>query len=199
MSRSKSPRSRAGQGGNSSLGSVRIIGGTWRGRRLPVLQQPGLRPTGDRQREMLFNWLQGAVSGAKCLDLFAGSGALGFEALSRGAERLQAVELTRQAAQQLRENAALLGAQAAVAHSDWEAFLATDKQQYSLVFLDPPFAEQLLPRVLPLLEGRLADEAYIYVEDDSAHQPPEWPQGWELLKEKTSGGTVSRLFRRILV
>ena len=163
--------------------SVRIVGGLWRGRRLSVLSRPGLRPTGDRQRETLFNWLQGVLPGSVCLDLFAGSGALGLEALSRGAAKLQAVELDRAVAQQLRENAQLLQANAKVQQTDWHCFLTNDQQKYQVVFLDPPFAEQLLPAVLPLVDQRLASEAWVYMEDDAAHQPPEWPVHWVLKKE----------------
>jgi len=179
------------------MGSVRIVGGSWRGRRLPVLHRPGLRPTGDKQRETLFNWLQGVLPGARCLDLFAGSGALGLEALSRGAMHLQSVELDRGAATQLRENVAVLGAEAAVAQSDWRRFLRADEQFYDVVFLDPPFAKQLLGEVLPRVDERLADGAWIYVEDDAAHEAPVFPARWQLKKERISSGTAVRLFQVI--
>ncbi len=175
-------------------GSVRIVGGSWRGRRLPVLDRLGLRPTGDRQRETLFNWLQGVLPGAVCLDLFAGTGVLGLEALSRGATYLQSVELDKAVAQQLQDNVRLLQADAKVVQGDWRRFLSADQQKYQLVFLDPPFKEQLLPVVLPLVDQVLATEAWVYVEDDAAHQPPEWPAHWKLKKEKISGGTAVRLF-----
>lgn len=181
----------------SPMGSVRIVGGRWRGRRLPVLQRPGLRPTGDRQRETLFNWLQGVLPNARCLDLFAGSGALGLEALSRGAGYLQAVELDRGAAAQLRENIALLGAEATVAQGDWQEFLRTNEQRFDVVFLDPPFAKQLLGEVLPMLDQHLAEEAWVYVEDDAAHEAPTFPERWELKKERISGGTAVRLFQLV--
>lgn len=181
----------------SPMGSVRIVGGCWRGRRLPVLQRPGLRPTGDRQRETLFNWLQGVLPDARCLDLFAGSGALGLEALSRGAECLQAVELDKGAAAQLRENIAVLGADAAVAQGDWQAFLRTNEQRFDVAFLDPPFAKQLLGEVLPMLEKHLAEGAWVYVEDDAAHEAPMFPEGWELKKERISGGAAVRLFQLV--
>lgn len=179
---------------SAPLGSVRIVGGRWRGRKLPVLQRPGLRPTGDRQRETLFNWLQGVLVDATCLDLFAGSGALGLEALSRGAASLQAVELDREAAQQLRQNVALLAAEAQVSQMDWQAFLSADNRRYNVVFLDPPFAQQLLPRILPELQQRLADEAWVYLEQGSDQPDPDWPMQWQLKKEKKSGGTIVRLF-----
>ena len=178
----------------SVVGSVRIVGGRWRGRKLPVLERPGLRPTGDRQRETLFNWLQAVVPDSHCLDLFAGSGALGLEALSRGAATLQAVELDREVAKQLRENVQLLAAPAKVAQVDWQDFLTADDQRYDVVFLDPPFAQQLLPEVLLVLQPRLAEEAWVYVEQGSDQADPEWPEGWLLKKQKKSGGTVVRLF-----
>ncbi|MGB0865060.1 MAG: 16S rRNA (guanine(966)-N(2))-methyltransferase RsmD [Granulosicoccaceae bacterium] len=179
------------------MGSVRIVGGRWRGRRLPVLQREGLRPTGDRQRETLFNWLQGVLPESKCLDLFAGSGALGLEALSRGAQSLQAVELDREAALQLQDNIRLLEAQAKVFQGDWQDFLRADGSSYDVVFLDPPFAKQLLNKVIPLVDRNLSKAAWVYLEDDSSHQPPQWPERWQLKKEKISGGTVVRLFQVI--
>lgn len=179
------------------MGSVRIVGGRWRGRRLPVLQRPGLRPTGDRQRETLFNWLQGALPDARCLDLFAGSGALGLEALSRGAQCLQAVELDKGVAAQLRENFSLLGADATVQQGDWQNFLRTNEQRFDVVFIDPPFAKQLLNEVLPMLDQHLAGEAWVYVEDDASHEVPVFPERWKLKKEKISGGTAVRLFQLI--
>lgn len=179
---------------SSSVGSVRIVGGRWRGRRLPVLREQGLRPTGDRQRETLFNWLQNTVSEAHCLDVFAGSGVLGLEALSRGAASLQAVELNKRAAQQIQKNIDLLEANACVEQIDWQAFLGANTEKYQLVFIDPPFAQQLLSRVLPLVDAHLADSAWVYVEDASDHAAPEWPIHWQLKKEKTSCGTIVRLF-----
>ena len=179
------------------VGSVRIVGGRWRGRRLPVLQRPGLRPTGDRQRETLFNWLQGVLLDARCLDLFAGSGALGLEALSRGAGHLKAVEIDKGAAAQLRENISLLGAEAEVVQGDWRAFLRADEQRYDVVFLDPPFAKQLLGEVIPWVDEHLADGAWVYLEDDAAHEAPEFPEHWGLKKEEISGGTAVRLFQLV--
>ncbi len=174
---------------------MRIVAGRWRGRRLPVLALPGLRPTGDRQRETLFNWLQGVVPGAVCLDLFAGSGALGLEALSRGAASLQAVELNRQAARQLESNVATLGADAEVHCDDWQRFLSANEQCFDLVFLDPPFAQKLLSAVLPEVDNCLNPGAWVYVEDDSNHQAPHWPCRWQLKKERISGGTAVKLFQ----
>lgn len=188
---------RAAKKGAATAGSVRIVGGRWRGRRLPVLSRPGLRPTGDRQRETLFNWLQGELAEARCLDLFAGSGALGLEALSRGAGQLHAVELDRAAAAQLRQNIAALQAPATVFQGDWREALRAGGGPYDLVFLDPPFADALLPAVVELIDAQLAAGAWVYVEDDAANPPPGWSGNWSLKKEKTSGGVVARLFQVI--
>ncbi|MFZ1575209.1 MAG: 16S rRNA (guanine(966)-N(2))-methyltransferase RsmD, partial [Chromatiaceae bacterium] len=126
-------------------GRLRIVGGEWRGRRLPVLDQPGLRPTPDRVRETLFNWLAPLIRGAWCLDLFAGSGALGFEAASRGADRVVMIEKLANVARVLHENKLLLDArQIEVIHTDAGPWLAGQAEPFNLVFLDPPFAEDLL-------------------------------------------------------
>lgn len=180
-----------------SEGSIRIVGGRWRGRRLSVLDRPGLRPTGDRQRETLFNWLQGELHDTACLDLFAGTGVLGIEALSRGAGSLQSVELDRQAANQLQQNVEALEARAEVHTVDCFDFLSTNNQRFGLVFLDPPFALNLLPQVVALIDRHLLEKAWVYVEDDVAHSEPAWPANWQCLKEKSSSGTVIRLFRRV--
>ena len=121
-------------------GRLRIVGGEWRGRRLPVLDQPGLRPTPDRVRETLFNWLAPLITGARCLDLFAGSGALGFEAASRGAGRVVMIEKSANVVRVLRENRLLLDArQVEVIHADAGPWLAGQAEPFDLVFLDPPF------------------------------------------------------------
>ena len=126
-------------------GRLRIVGGEWRGRRLSVLDQPGLRPTPDRVRETLFNWLAPLIKGAWCLDLFAGTGALGFEAASRGADRVVMIEKLANVVRVLHENRLLLDArQIEVIHADASPWLAGQAEPFNLVFLDPPFAEDLL-------------------------------------------------------
>lgn len=180
--------------------SIRIISGQWRGRRLPVLEIDGLRPTTDRVRETLFNWLMYDVNGAVCLDLFAGSGALGLESLSRGADRTVFIESNRQAASQLQKNLAALGVakssqvfnQSAIGFLDQAAHT-----QFDLVFLDPPFDSQLLPQVLPLLldNGWLSPEALIYVEQASDIKSPIGPKGWEIYKHGKAGYCQYALYR----
>lgn len=147
---------------------VRLIGGLWRSRRLSFPAREGLRPTPDRVRETVFNWLAPSLPGARCLDLFAGSGALGFEALSRGAAAAVLVEkdrvaqaILRQSAQQLRANKATVIAQDAL-----EFLAATPASSFDIVFLDPPFGTELLAAALTLMLGRgiLAPAGLVYLE-----------------------------------
>lgn len=178
---------------------VRIIGGEYGGRRLEFPDQRGLRPTADRVRETLFNWLAPVLSGARVLDLFAGSGALGLEALSRGAGQVLLVEQARQVADKLRQNVELLGAsdRAQVRQADALRLLAGGPPEapFDIVFLDPPFADGLLARVMPLLVqgGWLAADAWVYLEQDSSHPWPELPAGWQVHREGTGGQAAFRL------
>lgn len=185
--------SRAGSGRNR----VRIIGGVHRGRYLGFPDHQGLRPTADRVRETLFNWLAPVIEGARCLDLFAGSGALGFEAASRGAREVAMIEATAAVARRLEENAELLGVgdRVRVFCADALSWLGRDQGLYDIVFIDPPFAEDLAPRVLNRLagSGRLAPGARIYVEQDVRQSLPALPEGWHLLREKKAGQVAYRL------
>ncbi len=175
---------------------LRIIAGQWRGRRLSFPDVPGLRPTPDRVRETLFNWLQGRVAGARCLDLFAGSGALGLEALSRGAASAVFVERDPAAARSLRTHCEHLGATAQVDCRDALDWLAQQPDQdFDLVFLDPPFHQDLALPCLRALSaaGWLRGQARIYLESEHQWAPDEWPPGYRLEKEKRAGQVVSRL------
>lgn len=149
-------------------GSVRIIGGQWRGRRLTVVDAPGLRPSGDRVRETLFNWLQGRVDGARCADLYAGTGVLGLEAASRGARDVVLIEKSAAVASSLRDSAQMLGAgQVSVVHGDALEWLkAYEGPPLDLVFIDPPFGTDLALQALEFLAlpGRLAPDAAVYLE-----------------------------------
>ena len=180
---------------------LRIIGGEHGGRRLHFPDGRGLRPTADRVRETLFNWLQGKLHGRKVLDLFAGSGALGIEALSRGAGHVVFVEQARLAAQQLKENLSLLREQdrSNVVQDDALRWLPRDNETFDLVLLDPPFADGLLPAVCSEIEkgGHLADEAWVYLEQDSSHPWPELPSNWQLHREGKAGQAAFRLMHRI--
>ena len=150
----------------SPLNSVRIIGGEWRRRILRFPAAVDLRPTPDRVRETVFNWLGQDLSGAACLDLFAGSGALGFEAASRGASRVVMVEHSRLAAQALISNARLLGIgeRLQIVRADAQHFLAGAAGRFDVLFLDPPFRQGWIERLAPMLAGVLGGNAAIYVE-----------------------------------
>ncbi|WP_303907197.1 16S rRNA (guanine(966)-N(2))-methyltransferase RsmD [Thiohalomonas denitrificans] len=176
---------------NRSNGSLRIIGGEWRSRRLSFPDVEGLRPTPDRVRETLFNWLQGRVEGARCLDLYAGSGALGLEALSRGAAEAVFVDSDAEVARQLKENLALLGSEGGrVVRSNVLNYLRGGGQPFDIVFVDPPFRRGLLEPTLRLLAqgGWLAPKAWIYLESEAdAEAPPVLPAGWHALKHRVAG------------
>jgi 16S rRNA (guanine966-N2)-methyltransferase len=186
MARRTSRRSGAG---NGPAGDFRIIGGQWRRRRLPVISRPGLRPTPDRVRETVFNWLAPVVSGARTLDLFAGTGALGLEALSRGAAGCIFVEADAAAVRQLRAALALLHCEGGnVVPADALAFLAGPPQAFDVVFVDPPYALDLLPRVCERLEhGWLTPSSRIYLEAPAAAGPPQLGPGWTLLRSARAG------------
>lgn len=178
--------------------SIRIIAGQWRSRKLPVLDETGLRPTGDRVRETLFNWLMADINGARCLDLFAGSGALGLEALSRGAAEVTFVELNSRAARQLEINLRTLNCQQArVRTTDALRFLdSEDGNRFDLVFVDPPFDNNLWDAVLQKIHHSplLGNSALVYVESprkSSLSLPP----GWTTKREKTAGDVRFGLYQ----
>ena len=175
---------------DNKVGKLRIIGGQWRSRVLPVIEQQGLRPTPDRVRETLFNWLQAEIPGARCLDLFTGSGALGFEAASRGAKKVLMLEKQGAACEVLKNNIRLLAADNIELHQqDAMTWLATPSESFDLVFVDPPYATDLLAKSCWLLEQNqhLADEAYIYLECPSNQDLPDLPQNWQIIRGKKAG------------
>ena len=185
---------------NRGLGEVRVIAGLWRGRKLPVLNAEGLRPTTDRVKETLFNWLMMDVAGSRCLDCFAGSGSLGIEALSRQAQAVVFLEKFANAAAQLKKNLSALKAEnGTVFHTDTLQFLAQKNSDapFEIVFVDPPFHQGFVPQVLNALvqNGWLAENALIYVETEKTHSPLNLPESWQILKEKTAGQVTSRLIR----
>ncbi|PSJ44447.1 16S rRNA (guanine(966)-N(2))-methyltransferase RsmD [Zobellella endophytica] len=184
---------------SAGTGQIRLIGGQWRGRKLPVLDGEGLRPTTDRVKETLFNWLMFDTRGSRCLDLFAGSGSLGFEALSRGATEVVLVEKDTRIARQLQHNlASLPGARGQVVNADALDYLQGTGTPFDLVFLDPPFHRELLPAVCRLLEqgGWLTDETKIYIEREPSPEPPALPVNWTLLKDKRAGQVCYQLYQR---
>lgn len=172
-------------------GRIRIIGGQWRGRKLAVSDRPGLRPTGDRVRETLFNWLQAEVPGARCLDLFAGTGALGLEALSRGAASAVFVERDRRLVDALVGIAQSWpgGERMEVIRADAPDWLEQDDRRFDLVFIDPPFGRTLQQRSLDLLAaGRhVAPAARVYVELPRFDAVPAVGGSFETLREKCVG------------
>ncbi|MBX2857059.1 MAG: 16S rRNA (guanine(966)-N(2))-methyltransferase RsmD [Cellvibrionaceae bacterium] len=182
----------------SKTSALRISGGEWRGQKLPIVDLPGLRPTGSRIRETLFNWLQADLTQRRCLDLFAGSGALSFEALSRGAREAHLVELEAAAAKQLRANVAKLHCTSARIYQtsalSWLS-QANFQEHFDLVFLDPPFAKKLWLDTLDALQtsGILKSDALIYIEHPKS-APLAYP-GLTPLKEKTSGEVRYGLYR----
>ena len=180
--------------------SLRIIGGQWRGRKLQFPAISGLRPTPDRVRETLFNWLQQAILGSRCLDLFAGSGALGLEALSRGAATVVMVESHLLAVRQLQQHLTTLNCtQGQVLQQDALAYLRqTPVQGFDIVFLDPPFHQNLLAPCLEQLEqqGWLNNPAWIYLEAERDLDPLPLPAHWQLYRSKTAGQVGYHLVRR---
>lgn len=186
-------RSRPLPGGS---GTLRIIGGRHRGRRLHFAPLPGLRPTPDRVRETLFNWLAPVIEGARCLDLFAGSGALGLEALSRGAAPVVFVDAAPRAVAAIAGHLDTLGAtEGRVVRADALAFLRGPAEAFDVVFLDPPFGQGLLAPCLRLLAGAgwLAPGARVYVEAERELGEVALPPGWHWHREKVAGQVAYRL------
>ena len=180
-------------------GAIRIIGGRWRSRRLPVTAGPGLRPTPDRVRETLFNWLAPYIAGARCLDLFAGTGALCLEALSRGAAWVVMVERSAAVRRQLQANIARLGAEnAEIVGLDALEFLAGRAQAFDIVFLDPPFAAagNMIRRCSEHLpHGWIRPAGLVYVEAPRVLKPLPVPTEWEYLRSGTAGQVGYHLLR----
>jgi 16S rRNA (guanine966-N2)-methyltransferase len=181
------------------VGQIRLIGGQWRGRKLPVPDSPGLRPTTDRVSETLFNWLAPIIQGARCLDCFAGSGALGLEALSRYAAAATLLEQDRAVAAQLNDNLQRLqAANGRVETTDSLRWLARPGEPYDLVFLDPPFRLGLIDQTMHLLEQNnwLAPNAWIYIETETENNALSVPPSWRMHREKVAGQVAYRLFIR---
>jgi 16S rRNA (guanine966-N2)-methyltransferase len=180
-------------------GQVRIIGGQWRGRKLTFNPADGLRPTGDRIRETLFNWLAPYITGARCADLFAGSGALGLEALSRGAGHCDFVDCSRSALTQVKNHLSTFEAlgKGSCHRVSAQQFLEMAVAPYDIVFIDPPFKLHMAGSVCSALAQRqlLCDGALVYVETEATEPPQKIPPGWSLHREKVSGGVAYRLFK----
>lgn len=190
-----SRRPPAGAARNAAVGRLRIIGGQWRGRLLPVVDRPGLRPTPDRVRETLFNWLAHDLHDVRVLDMFAGTGALGFEALSRGAASVVMFEPDSLAARQLQDSAETLGvgaSQLEIRRGDAVAQLAASGDKFDVVFIDPPFQANLWDQALAVLPPLLNPAHQVYVESSR-----DWPgpadSGWREIKHKRAADVEFRL------
>jgi 16S rRNA (guanine966-N2)-methyltransferase len=175
------------------MNRLRIIGGEWRSRLIEFPDVDGMRPTPDRVRETLFNWLGQTLYGKTCLDLFAGSGALGFEALSRGAERVLLVESAREGVAALKQNALKLAAQnVQIHHGDALQYLRGKPEAFDVVFLDPPYKLALHAELLHLLPQALKPEGLVYLEDD---KPLQISEPWQIVKSSRAGKVYFALIR----
>jgi 16S rRNA (guanine966-N2)-methyltransferase len=178
---------------------LRIIGGEWRGRKIHFPPVAAIRPTPDRVRETVFNWLQGVTPDSRCLDLFAGSGALGLEALSRGAREVVFVDVEPAAVRHLGDTLHELGCdRGRPVRADALGFLVQPATPFDVIFLDPPFAEPVLPDLCRRIEagGWLKQGGLVYLEAPAVAGAPELPPGWTLLKSKRAGEVGYHLARR---
>lgn len=201
MSRHNHPRRHQQRASNSAFSTLRIIGGEWRSRKIEFPAVDGVRPTPDRVRETLFNWLQSDIAGARCLDLFSGSGALGLEALSRGAAAVTFVdkhpEITRQLKRSLQQLKSDRGEVVQSSVVEWLESRQTDlEQQYDIVFMDPPFHQGMTEICCSLLESRnlLSEHAWVYVETERQLLLSGAPASWKEHRQKAVGEVMSRLY-----
>lgn len=194
-----STRSRRAKAPQAETGELRIIAGEWRSRRLTFPAVGGVRPTPSRVRETLFNWLMPALPGARCLDLFAGSGVLGLEALSRGARETQFIDHTRALCDALKSNLGLLKSDGGhVICQDVTGFLSQPASEpFDILLMDPPFRQDWLERLLPLIadNGWVDDGSWVYIEHESELASLAIPESWSLHREKTAGQVCYRLYR----
>lgn len=191
------PRNKSAKSAHAGNNLLRIIGGRWRSRKLPFPNLPGLRPTPDRVRETLFNWLAPVIPGAHCLDLFAGSGALGLEALSRNAASVTLVDSATEVTQTLKQHLTTLAARDArvINQSAISLLQSASTQAFDVVFIDPPFGQGLAECVIDLLSPHLSDQAWVYLEMGCDEPLPALPARWQLYREKQAGQVCYRLFQ----
>lgn len=184
------------------LSQLRIIGGKWRSRKIKFYPAPELqlRPTPNRVRETLFNWLMPVIQGSRCLDSFAGSGALGFEALSRGAKSVVMIDQSAKITEILKENAAILKTENLEIYTGQFAMIMENNKfsPFDIVFLDPPFKQDLIKENAEILEQKnlLAENAYIYIEAEPELKPLPIPSNWEIVREKKAGKVKYYLVKR---
>lgn len=184
----------------AKFGQIRVISGQWRGRKLSVMDAQGLRPTTDRTKETLFNWLTPYISGSRCLDLFAGTGSLGIEALSRYAESCDFCELNHQAARILTQNLAQLTLdknQYSVTQGDAFAVLPTLQKQYDIIFIDPPFNQALINQSIELIHENtlLSDTGLLYIESESNAKIDNMPESWQCIKQNHTKNLRYQLYQ----
>ena len=179
------------------LNTVRINAGEWRSRVLKFPDTTGLRPTPERVRQTVFNWLGQDLTGLTCLDLFAGTGVMGFEALSRGASAVTLVEKSIPAYKALLENKQLLMAtQASIFQQDALQFIKFNTLKFNLIFLDPPYHQQWLDKVLPVITGQLSQNGLVYVEAEFALDvASEMMAGWQIIKQSKAGNVFYHLLK----
>lgn len=195
MHQSKSSNTKRQSSGSNQ---VRIIGGSMRGRKINFSSGEGLRPTLDRIRETLFNWLAADIHGAICLDLYAGSGALGLEAISRGAKSVTLVDASSQVADNLKKNLKTLSLNnAKVVNQKAQQFLAGNEQLFDLVFLDPPFEKAMLDSILVQIKPHLSEDALVYVEQENANSTVSFGEQWQVIKSKKTSRFFYSLIKRI--
>jgi 16S rRNA (guanine(966)-N(2))-methyltransferase RsmD len=182
---------------DKKLNTVRINAGEWRSRVLKFPDAIGLRPTPERVRQTVFNWLGQDLSGLSCLDLFAGTGVMGFEALSRGAAAVTLVEKSTPAYKALMDNKQLLKAEhASVRHQDALQFLSQNPQKFNVIFLDPPYRLQWLDKILPLLAEHLLADGVVYVEAEYAlDTAPGLSLDWQIIKHSKAGNVFYHLLQ----
>jgi 16S rRNA (guanine966-N2)-methyltransferase len=191
---------RKGQANKGSRpGRLRIVAGKWRSRLLPIVDVEGLRPTPERIRETVFNWLSSEISGSHCLDPFAGTGALAFEALSRGAASATLIDKSARVSDALKSSAVLLDADnARILCADGLSFIQQKaSRRFDIVFLDPPFAEDIVEECCRLLQsnGWLTDRAAVYIEQRQGRPEPALPTGWTIDKDNKAGNVRYMLAR----
>ena len=199
VNQSKTTRTGKPAGRSSKAGQFRVIGGQWKGRKLRFVEVEGLRPSLDRVRETLFNWLQADIHGAVCLDLFAGSGAIGIEALSRGAKQVSFIELNKKAAQQLSDNLQALSTdQAILVQGDALKFIEQNTGAFDIIFIDPPFHKGIAQKVIEQLSqsSLLHPETIIYIEVEQGLELVV-PEQWQLLKDKKAGQLLYKLYQLV--
>lgn len=183
-----------------NINKLRIIGGKWRSRKINFISVPGLRPTPDRVRETLFNWLALVIHGARCVDLFTGSGAVSFEALSRGADSVVMIEQSPEAYAMIKENAQILKAENLEIYCGRSPEILQQllPRQFDIVFLDPPFHHNLIEPTAKWLEEHncLSPEAVIYIEAEKELKTLSLPKNWQIIRNKTAGNLNYLLVKR---